>query len=92
MSSRVALRKLSIGLGAPRSILLDRACGYLVLVVIYIAAFPSLLRVLPGANERAAMLAILGTAILGFGRTWLGGRSAAAASAASVYRSARRVV
>src|SRR5580704_1039271 len=45
-------RKLGIGLGpAIRSILLDRACGYLVLVVIYAASLPSLLHILPEARQ-----------------------------------------
>jgi glycosyltransferase 2 family protein len=58
--------KLSIGLGAAiRSILLDRACGYLVLVVAYAAALPGLMRVLPELRERAAVLVVLVAALLG---------------------------
>ena len=40
-------RKLGIDLGAAiRSILLDRFCGYLVLVAVYAASLPSLLNIL----------------------------------------------
>ena len=45
-------RKLGIGLGAAmRSILLDRACGYLVLIVVYAASLPSLLSVSSAASK-----------------------------------------
>jgi glycosyltransferase 2 family protein len=57
-------RKLGIGLGpAIRSILLDRAWGYGVLVMIYAAALPSLLRVLPDPRERAAVVIVLAGAV-----------------------------
>jgi uncharacterized membrane protein YbhN (UPF0104 family) len=56
--------KLGIGLGtAIRSILLDRAWGYTVLVVLYIAILPGLLHVLPQARERAGVIAVLVAAI-----------------------------
>ncbi len=59
-------RKLGIGLGAAiRSILLDRACGYLVLVVIYAASLPSLLHILPEARQRGSIVAVLGVGLLG---------------------------
>jgi uncharacterized protein (TIRG00374 family) len=59
-------RKLGIGLGAAiKSILLDRACGYLVLVVIYAASLPSLLSILPEAQQRASVVAVLGAGLLG---------------------------
>src|SRR5206468_9015376 len=59
-------RKLGIGLGAGiRSILLDRACGYLVLMVVYAASLPSLLRVLPEARQRGGVMAVLGAGLLG---------------------------
>jgi glycosyltransferase 2 family protein len=59
-------RKLGIGLGtAIKSILLDRACGYLVLVVIYAASLPSLLSILPEARQRASVVAVLGAGLLG---------------------------
>lgn len=46
--------KLGIGLGAAvRSILLDRAWGFAVLVVLYVAVLPSLLQVLPEARGAA---------------------------------------
>src|SRR5262245_41474008 len=56
--------KLGIGLGAAvRSILLDRAWGYTVLVILYIAALPSLLQVLPEVRERAGVVAVLVAAL-----------------------------
>jgi glycosyltransferase 2 family protein len=59
-------RKLGIGLGAAiRSILLDRACGYLVLVAIYTASLPSLLSILPEARQRATVVTVLGAGLLG---------------------------
>jgi glycosyltransferase 2 family protein len=59
-------RKLGIGLGAAiRSILLDRACGYLVLVAIYTASLPSLLSILPEARQRASVVTVLGAGLLG---------------------------
>jgi uncharacterized membrane protein YbhN (UPF0104 family) len=60
------LRKLGTGLGdAVRSILLDRACGYLVLVLVYAASLPSLLQLLPEAAQRGGAAAVLGAAVLG---------------------------
>jgi uncharacterized membrane protein YbhN (UPF0104 family) len=60
------LRKLGTGLGdAVRSILLDRACGYLVLVLVYAASLPSLLQILPEAAQRGGAAAVLGAAVLG---------------------------
>jgi uncharacterized membrane protein YbhN (UPF0104 family) len=57
--------KLGIALGpAIRSILLDRATGYLVLVAVYGAALPSLLRVLPQASERISVVIVFGVALL----------------------------
>jgi glycosyltransferase 2 family protein len=59
-------RKLGIGLGAAiRSILLDRACGYLVLVLVYAASLPSLLRILPDTQQRSGVVAVLGVALFG---------------------------
>jgi uncharacterized membrane protein YbhN (UPF0104 family) len=59
-------RKLGIGLGAAvKSILLDRACGYLVLVVVYAAALPSLLHALPEAWEQAGVIAGLAGGLVG---------------------------
>jgi uncharacterized membrane protein YbhN (UPF0104 family) len=56
--------KLGIGLGATiRSILLDRAWGCAVLVILYIAVLPGLLQVLPQAQERAGVVAVLAAAI-----------------------------
>jgi hypothetical protein len=51
--------RVGIALGAAiRSILLDRACGYLVLVVLYTVGLPALLHILPDARERSAVLAV----------------------------------
>jgi glycosyltransferase 2 family protein len=56
--------KLGIGLGATiRSILLDRAWGYTVLVILYIIVLPSLLQVLPRSQERSGVVAVLAAAI-----------------------------
>jgi uncharacterized membrane protein YbhN (UPF0104 family) len=58
--------RVGIALGAAiRSILLDRACGYLVLVVLYAVALPTLLHILPDARERSAVLAVLAVGLLG---------------------------
>jgi len=58
--------KLGIGLGAAiRSILLDRAWGYAVLVILYVAVLPSLLQVLPETQERAGVVAVLAAALVG---------------------------
>ena len=49
-----------IGLGvAVRSILLDRACGYLVLVLIYAANLPGFLRNLSDPRQKVAVVAVL---------------------------------
>jgi glycosyltransferase 2 family protein len=59
-------RKLGIGLAAAiKSILLDRACGYLVLVALYAAGLPSLLRILPEGGQRGGVVAVLGAALCG---------------------------
>ena len=58
--------KLRIGLGAAvRSILLDRACGYFVLVVVYAVGLRGFIQVLPEARERAGVVAVLVVALLG---------------------------
>jgi len=58
--------KRGIGLGASvRSILLDRACGYTVLVILYVAVLPSLLQVLPETRERVGVVAMLAAALVG---------------------------
>jgi uncharacterized protein (TIRG00374 family) len=59
-------RKVGIGLGpAIRSILLDRACGFLVLAVVYAASLPALLHVLPEAQQRSGVIAVFGAVLLG---------------------------
>lgn len=59
-------RRLGIPLGAAvRSVLLDRASGYLVMVVVYAASLPTLLRVFPDAQERFGLIVIFGIAFLG---------------------------
>jgi hypothetical protein len=58
--------RLGVGLGpAVRSILLDRACGYLVVVALYIAGLPTLLQILPDARQRGGVLAVLAVGVLG---------------------------
>jgi glycosyltransferase 2 family protein len=58
--------KLGIALGAAvRSILLDRACGYLVLILVYAASLPGLLRILSDLRQKAVVLTVLGAGLLG---------------------------
>jgi len=58
--------RVGIALGAAiRSILLDRACGYLVLIVLYVLGLPSLLKILPDPQEREAIIAVLVIGLLG---------------------------
>jgi glycosyltransferase 2 family protein len=58
--------RIGIGLGAAiRSILLDRACGYLVLVVLYALGLPNLLKILPDPQERGVLVAVLLLAVSG---------------------------
>lgn len=58
--------RVGIGLGtAIRSILLDRACGYLVMLALYVLGLPSLLMILPGPQERGAILGVLVIGLLG---------------------------
>lgn len=59
-------RKLGIGLGtAVRSVLLDRACGYLVVVAVYTAALPGLLHVFQEGRERAVVITGLAAGLIG---------------------------
>jgi uncharacterized membrane protein YbhN (UPF0104 family) len=59
-------RRLGIALGAAvRSVLLDRASGYVVMVVIYAVSLPALLRVLSDPGERAGLVLVLGAALSG---------------------------
>jgi uncharacterized protein (TIRG00374 family) len=59
--------RLGIGLGpAVRSILLDRACGYLILVVLYAAGLPTLLHALPDARQRGVVLGVFVVGLFGF--------------------------
>jgi hypothetical protein len=59
-------RRIGIGLGAAiRSILLDRACGYLVLVVLYALGLPLWLKILADPEERSVVVAVLLFAMLG---------------------------
>jgi glycosyltransferase 2 family protein len=59
-------RKIGIGLGsAIRSVLLDRATGYAVLVALYAASLPSLLHLLPEPRQRAGLVVVLFAALLG---------------------------
>ncbi len=59
-------QKQGISLGAAmRSILIERASGYSVLVILYAAGLPFLLRAMPGASEKRIILAVLVAAIGG---------------------------
>jgi uncharacterized membrane protein YbhN (UPF0104 family) len=59
-------RRLGVDLGAAvRSVLLDRASGYVVMVALYAASLPALLRVLSDPGERAGMIGVLGMALSG---------------------------
>jgi hypothetical protein len=56
--------RLGIGVGpAIRSLLLDRASGYFVLVGLFVAGMPVLLRVLPDLRQRYGVVVLLGTAL-----------------------------
>jgi len=58
--------RIGIGLGdAIRSILLDRACGYLVLVALYALGLPMMLKILPDQQARSVVVAVLVLAVLG---------------------------
>jgi uncharacterized protein (TIRG00374 family) len=58
-------RKIGISLGAAvRSVLLDRASGYAVLVALYAASLPRLLQVLPEARQRVAVVVVLCAGLL----------------------------
>ncbi len=58
-------RRLGISLGtAVKSILLDRACGYFVLVALYAASLPGLLAVLPGRAARVSTTLLFAVAAL----------------------------
>jgi len=58
--------KLGVSLGAAmRSVLIDRASGYIVMVAIYMASLPTLLQVIPDPGARASILAVLGVALSG---------------------------
>jgi hypothetical protein len=50
---------------AVKSILLDRAWGFAVLVILYVAVLPNLLQALPEARERVGVVAMLAAAVVG---------------------------
>jgi glycosyltransferase 2 family protein len=59
-------RKLGIALGAAvRSVLLDRACGYFVLIVLYASVLPSLLNVFPQTHQQIALVGVFAAAMVG---------------------------
>jgi glycosyltransferase 2 family protein len=59
-------RKLDIALGAAvRSILLDRACGYLVLILVYATNLPGLLHIFSDPRQKTAVLVVFGAGVLG---------------------------
>ena len=62
---RCCRRGIALGV-AVRSILLDRACGYLVLILVYAANLPSLLRILSDPRQKVAIVAVLAAGLLGF--------------------------
>ena len=58
--------RLGVPLGAAvRSVLIDRIGGYVVMVAIYVASLPALLKVMPEPGVRASILAVLGVALSG---------------------------
>jgi uncharacterized membrane protein YbhN (UPF0104 family) len=59
-------RRLGIGLGAAvKSILLDRASGYSVFVMLYAAGLPTLLHVLTDPRQRAVVVLVFAAAVSG---------------------------
>jgi glycosyltransferase 2 family protein len=62
---RCCRRGIALG-AAVRSILLDRACGYLVLILVYAANLPGLLRILSDPQQKVAVVAVLAAGLLGF--------------------------
>ena len=54
-----------------RSIFLDRACGYMVLVLVYAASLPSLLNILTEPWQRGVVMAVLGAGLLGLAALFL---------------------
>jgi uncharacterized membrane protein YbhN (UPF0104 family) len=59
-------RKLGIGLGAAvRSILLDRACGYFVLIFLYASVLPSLINFYPQTHQRVAIVGVFSAGMVG---------------------------
>jgi uncharacterized membrane protein YbhN (UPF0104 family) len=64
--------RLGISLAAAiRSILLDRACGYLVLIIVYAVSLPSLLHILADPRQRGVVVAVLGAGLLGLAALFL---------------------
>ena len=58
--------RLGIGAGPSiRSLLLDRASGYIVMVGLFAVGMPVLLRVLPDPRQRYGVVVLLGTALCG---------------------------
>jgi len=58
--------RLGIGVGAAiRSLVLDRVSGYFVLVILFAASLPVLLRVLPDPRQRYGIVLLLGAALGG---------------------------
>jgi uncharacterized membrane protein YbhN (UPF0104 family) len=59
-------RRLGVALGAAvRSVLLDRASGYLVIVALYAASLPTLLRIFPDVQERLGIVTVFAGALFG---------------------------
>jgi uncharacterized membrane protein YbhN (UPF0104 family) len=56
--------RLGIGVAAAiRSLVLDRVSGYLVLVILFAAGLPVLLRVLPERHQRYGIVLLLGATL-----------------------------
>ena len=85
--------RLGIPLGAAvRSVLLDRASGFIVMVAIYAASLPALLRALPDPGAQASIVAVLGVALAGLLALPLFSFPAGSADAPARARRARRSV
>ena len=63
-----AWRCHQLGIGpaaAIRSLMLDRVCGYFVMIVLFAAGLPVLLHTLPDARQRSGVVLLLGAALCG---------------------------
>jgi hypothetical protein len=67
IKSQIARRSSADGYfgGSDPEYLLDRACGYTVLILVYAASLPSLLNILTDPWQRGVLMAVLGAGLLG---------------------------